>query len=133
MRSKSMSALPCSRGGSVGVEQVEDEGGGPGELLAAVTPPGERVVVLPESLAPAELDDRLPNLFGTIPVPVALETALEHPVQDRPHRPSPVAGRLEARIGRRETGHGPARGADRYAGARQSLDHTLGPAPVGNA
>ena len=40
------------------LQEIQDESGRPCELLAAVPLAGERVVVLPEPRAPAELDDR---------------------------------------------------------------------------
>src|SRR6188508_1382076 len=133
MRSKSTSALARFRRDWRPREEVEDECRGPGELLLAVALTRKRVVVLPEPLAPGEVHQGAPNLLRLVSVPVALETALEDPVQDRPHGPAPVARRLEAGIRRRQAGHGPAGGSEAYPRACQLLEHALHAPAVGNA
>ena len=68
---------------------------------------GQRAVVLPESAAAREIDQRAPDLRGEVAVPVPVEAALKRPVEDGPDRAAPVPRRHEARIVRREARHGP--------------------------
>ena len=102
-----------SRSGPVLVQEIENERCRPRELLSALASARHGAVVLAEAGASRQLDDRAANVGGEQRVPVAIEPALENPVEDRPDRASPVAGRLEARIARRLARDGPADCADR--------------------
>jgi hypothetical protein len=56
-RSVACSSVPLLRG-----KEIEDQTGRPGELLAALPVPRERVVVLPEAFAAGELEHAGPEL-----------------------------------------------------------------------
>src|SRR5665809_15017 len=94
--------------GPVLVQEVEDERRRPGELLAALSPAGHGTVVLVEAKTSRQLDERAANLGGEARVPIAIETALENPVENRPDRAAPVSQGLETGICRRQARHGPA-------------------------
>src|SRR4029453_6919445 len=71
-------------------QEVEDQSRRPCELFGPLASTRLGVVVLEEAGASRQLDDRSPDVGGQRRVSVAIEAALEDPVEDWPDRTSPV-------------------------------------------
>ena len=79
-------------------QEVEDEAGGPRELLAAVARAPSSGCSAPRSRTPPrELDEAVADRGGEVVVAVADEPAVQDPVEDRPDRAAPVAASARSR------------------------------------
>src|SRR5579875_2052277 len=93
---------PSRRGRDRLLEQVHDEGRGPGKVPAADPLARLRVEVLAPAAAAHEVDRRAGEPARVVAEPELLEPAGEQPVGVDPHRAAPVPGRLELGLVRRD-------------------------------
>src|SRR6266699_2883056 len=80
----------------LGPQHVEQQRGGPAEVVAAVALGAEGIVVLPEAGVFDQPDDARLDLARQLRLAVLPQPAPDQPVGVDPHRPAPVAAPVEA-------------------------------------